>query len=223
MSKNNKIRNYVLFTLGWSYTDKGYKWTPIYYSWNGLVHRIAQSEVYGNHPIIKNLSVDMNETFCRTNIEIGRLRGTGEEYIYTKCHRVYYICKLYNGKMYEVDYDKLSIDISMEYERLIRIKEKKAKAIAAEHRSNKYRFRRGPVPTIHNYNSCHRGDYYRIPKLGSVRRSSEIVEYKEFVKPKDRCVNLPVWDDRIRHNDKCWKTSYKVRKQWEKNLKHKDR
>ncbi|MBO5388908.1 MAG: hypothetical protein J6A59_12355 [Lachnospiraceae bacterium] len=217
MSKNNKTKNYILFTLGWSYSDNSYKWTPTYYSWSGLIHRIAQSEVYGVNPILANLSSDMSETSCKKTVEVHKLYCSNKEYVYTRHHNLYYICKVCDNKMYDIDYIKAVNDITLEIKRITTIKERKAKAREADARSNRYEFRREAVPGIHNYKSYHRGTWYRRPKLGRVKREAEIVEYKEFRKPKDRAVNLPLWDDKARCNDKSWKTSYKVKKQWQKH------
>jgi hypothetical protein len=202
MSKNNRIRNYVLFTLRWSWDSNKYVWYPTKYSWSGLIHSLAIIELYknsDNSSVLNNLASRLDDMSCR-----------------------YYVCKVIDNKVYDIDYIKLTNDFTAELERVSARRAKLRKAREARQRAMKFKFRNGSVPGIHKYKG-HRGSYYRRPQLNSVRKSSEVVEYMEFRKPKDRCVNLPLWDDRVRHNDKCWKTSYKVRKQWQKHLKHKDR
>jgi hypothetical protein len=82
-----------------------------------------------------------------------------------------------------------------------------------------YNFRCDPVPGISHktYKFC---NWYRLPKLGRIRRLNASVEEKDLAVAKYKYKNLPEWDDRPRHVDKSWKTSCKIRKQW---MKHYDR
>ncbi len=90
-----------------------------------------------------------------------------------------------------------------------------------------YKFRQEPVPYCgrrHRYI-----DYFRQPKLGMVRRLNcepgkygyDCEDYFSVNKYKEQYLPWG-WDDRERHLDRCWKTSFKVKKQWEKHA-HKKR
>lgn len=75
-------------------------------------------------------------------------------------------------------------------------------------------FRKGPIPMT-GVNHSHRGSLYRHPKTLNEMKLNSDVEEKEYVRPKRRPNNLPnVWDEKIRHIDKSWKTNSKKRKQW---------
>lgn len=80
-----------------------------------------------------------------------------------------------------------------------------------------HQFRNGTVPYIRKC-KWHRGCFYRKPRLYGVIRSN--TEYKEFYTARNNLSEAMVFDEKVRHNDKSWKTSYKVRKQW---MKHMDR
>lgn len=73
-----------------------------------------------------------------------------------------------------------------------------------------------PVPHVHRFRCrC----YYRKPKLKNKMLSNIDTETGRYFESAYRPVNVPVWDDRARHLDKCWKTQNKCRKQWMKHLK----
>ena len=77
-------------------------------------------------------------------------------------------------------------------------------------------FRNGPVPST-GRNHYHRGSIYRHPKIMNEKRQAANVEYKDFIKPSRRVLNLPdVYDDNCRHIEKSWKSQSKKRKQWMK-------
>lgn len=85
-----------------------------------------------------------------------------------------------------------------------------------------YKFRQGPVPYSGRWHKY--GAYFRHPKLGMMRRFNcghGRYGYDEedcFSVNKYKDQHLPCWDDRPRHIDRCWKTSFKIRKQWEKHI-----
>lgn len=75
-------------------------------------------------------------------------------------------------------------------------------------------FRKGPVPGTRK-SRCHRGSYYRNPSVMNAKRDAAITEYKEYIRPSRRVINLPdPWDEYPRHIDKSWKTNSKKKKQW---------
>lgn len=120
-----------------------------------------------------------------------------------------YLIKTPTGKL--VDKEKLLKDIA------------KAKGTATKSTKrrtrykNSYTYRKDPVPHVHRY-SWNRGSLYRITKVHhSIIKDSE---YPEFSKVKNRMLANVRWDEEpIRHLDRSWKTSCKVRKQWMKHLK----
>lgn len=90
-----------------------------------------------------------------------------------------------------------------------------------------YRFRYEPVPYVHHH---HFGNYYRLPQLGYMRRAnckSRVNDgldelnieyyYNKCISNKYHWKKMPEWDDKPRHLDRSWKTSYKCRHQWEKH------
>ena len=118
------------------------------------------------------------------------------------------------GKFIHLNYSEIKDEVE---KRIAEIKIHKLninKKLAYESRLGQFEFRRGPVPNICHYR-YHRGTYYRIPKLKNVKTANNSCddETKIFEKSKYRTKNLPVWDDRVRHNNKSWKTQYKVKKQ----------
>lgn len=76
---------------------------------------------------------------------------------------------------------------------------------------------------MHNYNNCHRGSCYIHPSTTKSRRNS-IYKDDEHTFIDTKAKTLPtVWDEKPRHTDKSWKTSYKIKKQYMKHLdKHID-
>ena len=202
MSKRNKKFSYVLLSVWYDYRAKKYVWYKDYYTRKQLISKIAVREVYRNHydSIINNLTDDIN------TIEYGK----------------YFIGKVRNNEIINVPIESLINNINEEITKKLSKLERKDKKYTYRKKAESFKFRDGAVPNIHK-SHWHRGSYYRHPKLKSIKKSVYSSEYKEFTKGKDRQASLLVWDDRIRHTDKCWKTSYKVRKQWQKHLpKHKD-
>lgn len=225
MTKSNKNRNYVLYTLCMNYITGEFQWTPTYYTRGALIHRIAITEVnkgtLETESILDNLSVDMHETRCSYTVRKSGLSDiTGEISYYRSYTRKYYICKINKNSLTHITYDDIKNDLELEIVKIIKYKEKRAKAIEARYKQRESKFREEPVPYTHK--RVHRG-CYRHPQLYRTKYTEECVEYKEFSKPKNRYKNLPVWDDRIRYTDKSWKTSCKIRKQWQKHVrKHVD-
>jgi len=64
-----------------------------------------------------------------------------------------------------------------------------------------------------------------VPNTGSVYHSytskahiSQLAKNGDFLRPKVRVSSYNLWDDRYRHTDRSWKSSYKCKHQWEKHL-----
>lgn len=88
-----------------------------------------------------------------------------------------------------------------------------------------YKFRYDPIPYCGHYHKYY--DYFRQPKLGMVKRyncnygniNGRYYDYEDsFCVTKYKDAHLPCWDDRPKHTDRSWKTSFKVKKQWMKKL-----
>ena len=221
MSHKSNNRKYVLFQLKKKGINNEFKWVARYYSRRGLIHRIALGELGDLRifsPILKYLASDMSATECKYNWNnIGK-----DNYYRTICYReyipIYYIGRLEKESIKPVSIYNMQTELKLEIERLEKERKHRLKKLEARYKVERYEFRRGPVPNIHKH-THHRGSSYRIPQLGRTRRNAENVEYKEFIKASERYKNLPIYDDRPRHTDKSWKTSCKVRKQWEKHIK----
>lgn len=90
-----------------------------------------------------------------------------------------------------------------------------------------YKFRQDPVAYCGKSFVLRLSCYYRQPKFGMVKRLNcghGKYGYDEedcFQTNKYKEQHLPCWDDRPRHIDRCWKTSFKVKKQWEKHTRKK--
>ena len=219
MSKK-KNRNFVIFTLRNSYDfNKGaytdFRWVPSYYTREQLINRIAINKVYSkNEYILDNLSVNMAET----SVSKEEVRNKLLDITTLRYKPLYFIAKVTNGELYRVDVDTLRPLINKKADEIIKDREARRNRYRATRRCESYRFRVDPVPNVHTYH-CHRGSYYRHPQINKLLRQSSDVEYKEFIKGDERKENMPTWDDRPRHNDKSWKTSYKCRKQWQNHVR----
>lgn len=215
MSHKSNDKKYVLFQLKRAdlYKER-FKWIPTYYNRRGLIHIIALGELGIRDKIIKYLAHDMSATRCK-------YIWNDRDYIWsnsTSYIPIYYIGKIGKDGIKTVSINSLQSELDIEIKRIEKERKHRLKKLEARYKVERYVFRRGPVPNIHK-RKHHRGSWYRIPQLGRTRRNAENVEYKEFIKASERYKNLPVYDDRTRHIDKSWKTSCKVRKQWEKHIK----
>lgn len=208
MSHKKSKRNYVIYHL--SRCGKDNKWYRSEYNKQGFIHRIAQNKVFGGN-MLDSLVESMQDTRLDAEETYSYLG-----YTYDRYESKYYLCKETSTGALRINIDDFANDIEAEVTKIRNKREKLRKSIEAEKRCNKFKFREGAVPNIH-CGRWVRGSYYRIPKLSSVRRASTDVEYKHYSKASENVKNLPVWDDRLRHNDRSWKSSYKVRKQWEKH------
>ena len=198
MSKSKKIKRYVILSVWYDYRANKYVWYKTSYTREQLVSKIALREVRkGTYDSILDNLVDSMD-----NIEYGK----------------YFVGIEKSNEIVKLDMTKLSKEIDAEIEYRERVLDNLRKSNECRRKLAKYTFRKGPVPNIHKCH-YHRGSYYRHPKLKSVRKSVYDNEYKEFIKGKDVEASGLVWDDRVRHTDKCWKTSFKVRKQWQKHLR----
>lgn len=68
--------------------------------------------------------------------------------------------------------------------------------------------------------------YYRAPKTTNEMRwahawdDDEFAPVTGFARGRRKAKHLPnLWDDRMSHNDKCWKTQSKRRHQWKNGVK----
>jgi hypothetical protein len=104
------------------------------------------------------------------------------------------------------------------YDKYVELNKDKIKHISRSQPAPKYSFRNEPVPYVHKYH-YHFHNYYRSLHLGRARKQQSIPEYAEYVNTSYKYKNLPQWDDRPRHLDRSWKTSYKIEKQWMKHCK----
>ena len=216
MSHSN--RNYVLFTLRKGYYDSHFKWYPTWYTREELISRIARTtKSDGSNDILDNLSEDMSETECKFTYLKSNSRFLDGYYDYKY---IYYIARVKGNAIIRINISSIINEINEKIIIVNKNYEAKRRKYAHERKlKNIYEFRKDPVPGIHNYNNCHRGTFYRYPTTTKSIRDSvyEDEEYK-FIDTKAK--KLPnVYDDIVRHNDKCWKTSYKCRKQWQKHLK----
>jgi hypothetical protein len=208
---NKHKKNYILYTLrkgSWYDIDKATKWRPEYFYKEQLIRHIAIYEVYyANESIINNIVNSMEnytlEELCNADMKL------------------YYIAKVIGTDEFtKVDINNLLPEIQTEIDKIYLEREQRIKRNTAYKKAREsYEFRYDPVPFVHNYNSHHIGDYYRHPHINRIIHSAEYVECKEFRKSKERKENMPTWDDRPRHRDKSWKTSYKVKKQWMKHCR----
>jgi hypothetical protein len=208
---NKHRKNYILYTLrkgSWIDTDKSIKWRPEYLYRDQLIRHIALHEVYYKSESILNNLVNSMENY------------TLEE-LCNADTKLYYICKLVGTEeIIKVDINTLLPEVMVEVDKIKLEKEQRLKnSLAYVKARDSYEFRYDPVPFVHNYNNHHIGDYYRHPHINRIIHSAEYVEYKEFRKGKERKENMPTWDDRPRHRDRSWKTSYKVEKQWMKHCR----
>ena len=88
--------------------------------------------------------------------------------------------------------------------------------------ATRFKFRHGNVPCVSKYKH-HKGDFSQRMCMSGIRKENADIEHKEFIRPCERMSSIPYWDYRPRHLDRSWKTSYKCKKQWMKNMhKHVD-
>ncbi len=219
MSKEK--RNYILFRYSRKYGEVGYKWRPEHYTKKGLINRLAYSEVYGySDRILNNLVDEMHET------EEVRYRDLKRASIWSGRYTVeipkYYIAKENGNVIKRVDASELIDLVNLKVEEIKARREIARIRSLARQRCETYKFRRGPVPGVHKPR-WHRGCFYRHPLTTGVKRKNTYID-EDFTFTDTKIKYLPnVYDDLVRHTDKSWKTSCKVRKQWMKHVdKHID-
>lgn len=217
-----KNKNYIIFELtrnpNYSYGVAGgsaFYWKDRKMTRERLIRYLADSYRW-TYPVLDHLSEDMTETSCEYCFEYGYHR------IYIP---VYFIAKIKSGNIIKVDRSSIENEVKEKKRELDIRREKSQKCYDWSRKmDNSYEFRRDPVPNVHKRHH-HRGSYFRCCKIHgkAVTEAMMRTEYPELVDPYYRKFNLPTFDDRPRHLDKSWKTSYKVRKQWMKHLDpHKD-
>lgn len=210
----SKRRNYVIFSLYKPYMATEVRWVSSYYTRKGFVTRLATDYYYGGN-IVKNIVTDM---------EVARQERITKWYCSWNYQTKYYLAKEVSGGYIRLELDDYIDEVLSIYEVIRKRKEKSRKQYEHEKRLRGiYEYRRDPVPGVHNYNNHHRGDWYRHPKTTGVKRK-EFYRDEEYTFTDIKIKQLPnVYDDIVRHKDKSWKTSCKIRKQWMKHLdKHID-
>ena len=222
----SKVKNYIIFTLSrcmYFETGADYKWYKAYYTREQLIHKLAIN--YGNEQcILNNLSNDMSETSCERKLVKNKYAFGG---YYIVEHKLHFLAKIKNNSIVKLNINNIIDEVIEENVRLNKKAERRSKRLSAErNRYGIYEFRKGPVSGIHNYKSWHRGTYYRHPKTTKSKRLNVVgYDCDEYgietavINVDTKIKGLPnVYDDLVRHNDKSWKTSCKVRKQWQKHL-----
>lgn len=203
-------KNYMIIGISYDWIRKVYVWRTDYMTREMFIHRLAINSIYA-----KDSSILAKRLSGFSNVELDMILNKSIGYDYHKSG--YILVTKIKDVISEVDIDSMEAEIEAERLRILEHKARVKAKIAAEQRSQKSEFRRGPVAyTSHTKFS----KYFRNPRLGRVKRQGSIVEYKEFMTPDMGYKNLPCFDDRKRHYDKSWKSSYKVKKQW---MKHQDR
>lgn len=219
MSKKGK--NYILFTFSKNWNEKTPSWKGEYHCKGSLAYKIAMHEHYREKEdrILNNLVDSMEQLELKQKYIENTSNYFGGYYTW---QRKYYIAKVNSGVMRKVDIEDLREVIE---EKIVEIKERREKEhqkCLLRHKFLRYKFREGSVPGVHRYRG-HRGSWYRHPGTTKSKRNEIYVE-DEYTFRDAKIRNLPnVYDDLVRHTDKSWKTSCKVRKQWMKhNNKHVD-
>lgn len=234
---HTKKKNYALYTLSrlteYSKMYSGaivtkvvgattFGWIPSYYTKEGLISKLAINWYYSrkdkSNAILNNLSTDMSEEETGYTIRETNDILFGHRYLYDY-ENTYFIAKVVSDGIEALDMSSIKADLYEAIKKVTNKRKNRIEQIESTHRAEQFKFRSGNVPGI-GHNKWHRGTYYRIPRLKNVATQNCSCEgdTKEFTKSKYKPKNLPVWDDRVRHNDKSWKSSYKVRKQWMKHL-----
>lgn len=204
------VKNYMIIRLGYDWIRKVYTWRTEYMTREMFIHRIAINLTYA-----KDDSILAKRLSGFSNVELDMIMTRDLGYDYHKSG--YILVTKVKDVICEVDIDSMATEIENERLRILEHRAKVKAKYAAENRSQHSEFRRGPVAYTSHVKFS---KYFRNPRLGRVKRQGSIVEYKEFMTPDMGYKNLPCWDDRKRHNDRSWKSSYKVKKQW---MKHQNR
>lgn len=200
--KYNKTEDTIV-TYKSKYSEYG--WVPTRYTREELINDIYYTGNRSEERFKKLLSTDMSEKLPE---------------LYGDCRCKYAIAFEYSDGIKLIDYDTLEPDIKAHIKRIEDRNNKHYKEVAANKRIRSYTFRNGPV--YYTGNSWrHACVWYRIPKLGNVKRNNCIkeVELREFNNPKYSIKSLSVRDERKRYKDKSWKYSCKVRKQYMKHAR----
>ena len=230
------VKRYVLYTLKelnqYSYSEGEtivtyttpyikFGWVPMYFTRERLVDYLAINKYYNikDDVVLSNLSKDMSEV--KPDYKIVRYKdyfSTNVRHIKKYIYLYFIGYKTPNG-ISAVDVNSLETKVENKLKAITTKREMTSRKIEAERRAQQFKFRHGSVVNT-GHSNWHRGTYYRVPKLKNVKtlNSSCEEETKQFVKAKYKVKNLPVWDDRVRHNDRSWKTNSKVKRQWMKHL-----
>lgn len=211
MAQNRK--NYILFKLRKWYDSGVTEWRPFYYTRERLIHEIA------TYPdILNHLSTDMSEKTVSYHVVENDSCVFG---YYVSYNSMYYLAKVKQNRFIPLKKEDIEEEVETERKRLEEKGKRRQRRIDARWTIPDYEYRKDPVPFVHNRNNRHSGCYYRHPATTQTKRNAVYIDEEydlKFVNKKAK--QLPnIWDDKIRHLDKSWKTSYKVKKQW---MKHKN-
>lgn len=212
-------RNYVMYKLRKkSYTSSETYWAPDRFSYNGLINTIARREYWNTGSVLEHLTDDFDNTYLR-----GRMMKDIRLFLgyYIEREDIYIITKENHDEVTILTADDLRADVKKQIKVIEAEEAKRAEKRAYEKRlRNSYEFRQGSVPFVHKRRWV-RGSWLRHPATSNSKRNNLYYdEYTEKNFSDVRIRNLPsAYDDLCRHNDKSWKTSCKVRKQWQKHDK----
>ena len=211
--KRNK--RYIVYTLVSRYNAKvgepKFMWAECKYTKHALMIRIASSIIRGES-ILDHLTTDLTDM----SVEYESLDSNGNRFLTRKYIKKYIITSVTGMN---ISKESLAKDVKPFVTYCRKKRERKTKYWNYNRKTGTaYTFRCDPVPNVHK---CHWGSYYRLPKLHQVRKQNSVMEedYKEFNSTKYGYKNLPTWDDRVRCINRSWKSSYKVRKQWQKHVR----
>lgn len=225
-SSRNKKKIYALYSLestdSWYYSYSiNWKWRKVLLTREELINKLAVCSG-GKRGILEHLVDDMSK---KSGERVEAYVGFTGDKVYHDIPN-YYIAKIVNGEFVKADISSMMNEIEERRKVLDKKRESRVERYEYEKKQkNCYEFRNGSVPNI-GHKKWHLGDYYRHPKTAKSQRNAYDYELEEYTgKGWDaKAKNLPtLYDDIARHRDKSWKTSYKVRKQWEKHCrKHVD-
>ena len=194
------INLYAIYYIRKNYfVNNDLVWIKTVYSRQSLLRRLTQLYCYNNN----SFDMFVNDWTLSSNR------------YYNHCKL---LCEIIGNKVTVIRPEVFLNEMKEYIKDFSRSYERKIKSLRYMYKkTTTYIFHYDPVPNIHKRHHC---SYYRHPKLHNVVKCNSLdSEYKEFNSSKYFYKNLPCWDDRPRHCDRSWKTSYKVKAQY---LKHKD-
>lgn len=209
-------RNYVLYKLRKkNYTSSETYWAHDRLSYGELINTIARKEHWNPGSVLEHLTDDFENTYLKSRMVKDTRFSLG---YYIEREDIYIITKENHGEVTILTAADLRADVEKQIKVVKDEWEKRADKRAYERKlRNNYEFRKGPVPFVHKV----RGNWLRHPATSNSKRNNFYYdEYTEKNFSDFRIRTLPsAYDDIIRHTDRSWKTSCKVRKQWQKHDK----